>query len=182
MRELTAGNLKGGTVKGEIVFLREEDFECISRYTISSNDAYITIVGACIGDAGVIPTEFEGANLTENAAKICELLHYNNNFLGLVLQSPLLQKQIFGKILSAAQGKLALGRIAQLAVPLCSELEQKEILNMIQRLLGSAEKINKKVTDTKDLCDTIDQSILFKAFRGELVPQDPNRRAGFCAL
>jgi type I restriction enzyme S subunit len=171
---IRAGNLKGGTVKGEIVFLREEDFERISRYTISSNDAYITIVGACIGDAGVIPTEFEGANLTENAAKICELIHYNNNFLGLVLQSTLLQKQIFGKILSAAQGKLALSRIAQLAVPLCSELEQKEILNMIQKLLGSAEKINEKVTATKELCNTIDQSILSKAFRGEIVPQDPN--------
>ena len=41
----------------------------IARYTISSEDVYISIAGT-IGLMGTIPTSLNGANLTENAAKL----------------------------------------------------------------------------------------------------------------
>ena len=41
----------------------------IKRYTIDSGSVYISIAGT-IGIAGVIPESFDGANLTENAAKL----------------------------------------------------------------------------------------------------------------
>ena len=53
----------------ELVYLTPSTHEKIARYTISSKDVYISIAGT-IGQVGAIPDSIDGANLTENAAKI----------------------------------------------------------------------------------------------------------------
>ncbi|MBK5937988.1 restriction endonuclease subunit S [Halochromatium roseum] len=50
-------------------FISEEIRETILRYTISSRDVYISIAGT-IGKTGIVPDHLDGANLTENAAKL----------------------------------------------------------------------------------------------------------------
>lgn len=52
--------------------------------------------------------------------------------------------------------------------------EQKEIIFRIQKLLKTADCIQQIYQEVKVYLDQLDQSILAKAFRGELVPQDPN--------
>ena len=52
-----------------LVYLTQATHEKIARYTISSKDIYISIAGT-IGQVGAIPESIDGANLTENAAKI----------------------------------------------------------------------------------------------------------------
>ncbi len=59
-----------GTVdEDSIQFITEDIKKQILRYTISSADVYVSIAGT-IGKTGVIPESLDGANLTENAAKI----------------------------------------------------------------------------------------------------------------
>ncbi len=53
-------------------------------YTISKRDLYITIAGT-IGLVGEIPDSLDGANLTENAAKLCELRGVVKGYLRYVL-------------------------------------------------------------------------------------------------
>ena len=52
--------------------------------------------------------------------------------------------------------------------------EQKEIVFRVQKMLKTSENIQKQYSETKANLNQLDQSILAKAFRGELVPQDPN--------
>jgi len=63
-----------------------------------------------------------------------------------------------------------------LALPLWfpSIAEQKEIVNRVQTLFKIADKVEQQYQEVKAYLNKIDQSILAKAFRGELVPQDPN--------
>src|SRR5688572_28683937 len=51
-------------------FIKEETFHKIKRYVVSTNDVCITIVGANIGDTGIVPEKLNGANLTENAVRL----------------------------------------------------------------------------------------------------------------
>lgn len=172
---IKAGNLKKGTVLTEdLQFLPLHLKETLKNYTVVAGDVYITIVGACIGDAGVIPEMFHGANLTENAAKICNLVGCNSDFLALWLRSPICQKIIKSNTLSAAQGKLALFRIAQIPIPLAPLAEQKEVIKQIERLMKIIDMAESYYEKALVDIDSLDQSILTKAFRGELVPQDPN--------
>ena len=169
---IRAGNLKQGTVQGKILYLRPEDREKIRRYTVNAGDVYITIVGACIGDAGVVPEHREGANLTENAAKMCDFRSIESRYLALVLRSPLLQDIISGKIFSGSQGKLALRRIAALPVPLPPIEEQQRIVRRVEALFQLADDIEARVAAATARADKLQQAILAKAFRGELVPTE----------
>jgi type I restriction enzyme S subunit len=180
-RYVRAGQLKNGTiVNGDMarnsqMYLKAHVQEQIKRYIVNEGDAYITIVGASIGDAGVIPANYDGANLTENAAKICEFSRpMNSDFIGFWLRSQLIQQLIRLEIKSGAQGKLALKRIKTLPIPNISIQEQTEIVRLVEQHFALADTLEKNLKNAKQKVDNLTQSILAKAFRGELVPQDPN--------
>lgn len=167
---IRAGQLKNGTVLPEgQLYLEEYIKKSISRYTVSAGDLYITIVGACIGDAGIIPDVYNNANLTENAAKICNLKEsIFNRFLSLWLRSSYLQDIINSEIKSGAQGKLALARIKSLPLILPPLPEQHEIVRRVEQLFAYADTIEKQVNSALTRVNSLTQSILAKAFRGEL--------------
>jgi type I restriction enzyme S subunit len=63
-----------------------------------------------------------------------------------------------------------------LAIPIWFPLiaEQQEIINKVKILFKIADEIEQQYREAKAYLDQLDQSILAKAFRGDLVPQDPN--------
>jgi len=173
---IKAGQLKNGTVNPKKQeYLTKEVQEKISRYIVNAGDVYITIVGACIGDAGLIPKEFDKANLTENAVKLCEFKKdIENIFLSLWMRSYYIQNEIQSEIKSGAQGKLAIKRIKTLPFNLPTRAEQKEIVSQVESLFALADTLEEKIKAAKKRVDKLTQSILAKAFKGELVPQEPN--------
>jgi type I restriction enzyme, S subunit len=52
--------------------------------------------------------------------------------------------------------------------------EQQEIVRRVEALFALADQIEARYAKAKAYIDNLTQSILAKAFRGELVPQDPN--------
>ncbi len=52
--------------------------------------------------------------------------------------------------------------------------EQKEIVRRVKSLFTLADTVEKQYEEAKKRTDRLTQSILAKAFRGEMVPQDPN--------
>ncbi|MBY6234673.1 restriction endonuclease subunit S [Vibrio harveyi] len=59
-------------------------------------------------------------------------------------------------------------------LPLPSIEEQKEIVRLVDQYFAFADTIEAQVKKAQARVDNLTQSILAKAFRGELVPQDPN--------
>lgn len=77
------------------------------------------------------------------------------------------------------QGRVVLPKINQKAlnkipVPTPSIREQQEIVRRVESLFAKADEVEKLYFDAKKRVDRLTQSILAKAFRGELVPQDTN--------
>lgn len=168
---IRAGQLKNGSVNpdGQLYLTDGAHFQ-ISNYTVSSGDVYITIVGACIGDAGIIPESYDGANLTENAAKLCNFKRsLKSEYLSCWLRSQYLQDSIRQEVKSGAQGKLALKRIRSLPIPLPSIEEQREIVYKVNSLFGFSDQIESQIASAGERIDNLTASILAKAFRGELV-------------
>ena len=62
----------------------------------------------------------------------------------------------------------------QLKITLPPLLEQQEIVRRVEALFALTDQIEAHYTKAKAYVDKLTQSILAKAFRGELVPQDPN--------
>jgi type I restriction enzyme S subunit len=180
---IRAGQLKKGTVSSEgQLYLLPSTQKKISRYIVDAGDVYITIVGASIGDAGVIPQNYDKVNLTENAAKICQLSGVDGNYLALWLRSPQAQDIIQSLIKSGAQGKLALTRINEIPVPLPSLEEQAEIVRRVESLFAYAERLEARYLSASEWVARLTPSLLAKGFRGELVEQDPNDESAVLLL
>lgn len=67
-----------------------------------------------------------------------------------------------------------LGVLTNLPIPMCCANEQKEVLNILNSTFAVAENIEKDLNDSIKRSELLRQSILQKAFSGQLVPQDLN--------
>lgn len=73
-----------------------------------------------------------------------------------------------------SQSNINAQKLAQFPIPLPPLPEQHEIVRRVEELFKKAEEIESRYKKAKAFVDKLTQSILAKAFRGELVPQDPN--------
>jgi type I restriction enzyme S subunit len=69
---------------------------------------------------------------------------------------------------------LSLSKVSNLKIPLPPLPEQKEIVRRVEKLLANVDKLEAAYKQYSQKLNTLNQSILAKAFRGELVAQDPN--------
>jgi type I restriction enzyme, S subunit len=69
---------------------------------------------------------------------------------------------------------LSITKVGGLPIPLCAKLEQVEIVQLIDNAFVWIDRLASETSSARKLIDHLDQAILAKAFRGELVPQDPN--------
>ena len=160
-------DMKNGTVlNDDIHYISKDIYNKISNYTISKNDIYITCAGT-IGRVGIIPVEFDGANLTENADKII-IKHINKNLLVKVLSSYIVQKQIQEVITTGCQPKLAIKKIEQLKIPLPPINEQLRIVERIESLFVKLDRAKELIENTLAQFEQNKMAILHKAFTGEL--------------
>ena len=159
----------------DLHYITEDTFSQIKNYIINKEDVYISIVGS-IGKAGVIPESLNGANLTENAARIISsrtLPRYLSSFLS----SPKAQNDIQNRIRSATLGKLSLLNIKDIETPIPSIEEQTEIIRILDDLLAKEQQAKEAAEGVLEQIDLIKKSILARAFRGELGTNDPSEES-----
>ncbi|MBK8115271.1 MAG: restriction endonuclease subunit S [Candidatus Accumulibacter sp.] len=166
-------DMHGGSIKTEqLRYLNSNTASALSNYVISADDVYISIAGS-IGLVGRIPKQIDGANLTENAAKIVLAKLVSPDYLWTFLASDVAQHQIRDLTISTTQPKLALFRIEQVFVPLPPLTEQASIAEIVISVRQQIEIIRLRLKQAEQRLALTDRQILERAFRGELVPQDP---------
>ena len=131
-----------------LVYLTQATHEKIARYTISSKDVYISIAGT-IGQVGAIPDAIDGANLTENAAKIVlfEDAPIDKDYLIWYLSLPAGSEQIEEKTMRTTQPKLALYRIEEINVLIPSIEEQQEFAAFVEQSDKSKLELEKALSE-----------------------------------
>lgn len=136
----------GSVDTSNLQYLTPEDYDRIKRYTISGDDVYISIAGT-IGLVGVIPSELDGANLTENAAKIVirSKSQLDRFFLAHYLSSPNGQHWIQRVTTKSTQPKLALMRIEQIPLPVPPLPEQRWITGVLRLVDETIDRTNRLI-------------------------------------
>lgn len=98
----------------------------------------------------------------------------NPSFVMYALAAKHTYQRIRESVHGATRPRINLGFLKSFEIELPPQAEQTEIVRRVEQLFAFADQLEAKVASAKSRIDHLTQSILAKAFRGELVPQDPN--------
>ena len=95
-------------------------------------------------------------------------------YIQVALNSPKCFERAQSYTHGVANRDLGLKRMIKICFPIPVFEEQTEIVRLVEQYFALADTLEKNLVNAKQRVDNLTQSILAKAFRGELVPQDPN--------
>lgn len=156
-------------------FISPEKFAELSAHQISGGDILITKMGDPPGDVAIYPENAPEAVITADCIK----LRVNDSmvmrkYAYFQMKSEVFKKKVQEISAGVAQQKVSLGNFRDLSLLVPSLEEQAEIVRRVEQLFAFADQLQARVNTAQARIDRLSQSILAKAFRGELVPQDPN--------
>lgn len=140
----------GGIRQDDIKYVPKDIVDKIKNYKISKDDLFISVAGT-LGIVGQVPYELDGANLTENADKLCNI-QINKLYLMKVLQSNIVQSIIEAEQTKSAQPKLALTRIKEFLITVPSDIEQVKIASILMEVdekIGQYKNKKQKLEELK---------------------------------
>jgi type I restriction enzyme S subunit len=164
-------NIKSSRFGGDrAVFVSEAKAEELRAHRVSKGDVLITKMGEPPGDACLYPESEPDAVITADCIKlrISPLLTHNRFFV-YAINSEVVKPQIKQITKGVAQMKVSLGRFSNLALPLPPLAEQVRIVAEVERRLSVVEGLEAVVAANMKRATRLRQSILQKAFRGELI-------------
>ncbi len=168
VKNLTAGN---GISLDDVKFVSQDDHdEFIKRTHPEKGDILVTKDGTL----GVIRLiDFDAVFSIFVSLALIKSVHPNiSPFIAKMLESP--QGQSGMKATGTGLQHIHLVDLKATVIPFAPLNEQKEIVRIVEERSFLKSSLSELVADSQLELTQLDQSILAKAFRGELVPQDPN--------
>ena len=158
-------------------FIDNEDGE-FDRYYLNYGDLVFTRYNGSVRYVGVC-AEYKSNELRLFPDKLIQTRLITNTIKSSYIEKAVncgsSRKYLESKIrTTAGQSGVSGEDIKGIPVPICSELEQNEILNIIEEQLSIATQSEEIIEFSLKKAEALRQSILKKAFSGQLVPQDPN--------
>lgn len=164
---VTSKNLKNDKIDMEkITYISDSDFEKINeRSKVDIGDVLFAMIGT-IGNPVVITEEPDFA--IKNVALFKNINKLEPLYLKFLLKSPsvLLKMQLEAN--GTTQKFVALKYLRNFMVPVPSLSEQQKIVEKLDALQEQTKQLEQIYTQKIKKCDELKQSILQKAFRGEL--------------
>ena len=137
---IRVSDMKNNTIVAtDLKYIDDDVYQTIKNYTISSSDLYLTIAGT-IGNVGYVPKQFDGMNLTENAAKLTNII-CDKKFLMYSLLSSKAQEHFKSRFHQVAQPKLSIETANSTIVCLPPLNEQHRIVAKIEELFALLDNI-----------------------------------------
>jgi type I restriction enzyme S subunit len=174
---------------GEIAWVSSGE---VSNCRIASTNEYITDLGLSESNAKIYPTgtvliAMIGEGKTRGQSAILDVpATTNQNSAGLVFDTPHIEPEyVWLWALSEYERNRNIGRggnqpalngakVRALPVPLPPFDEQKEIVRRVMDIFLMVELLESRFREGRSCVDSLTRAFLAKAFRGALVPQDPN--------
>lgn len=156
-------------------FVTPAKSEELAAHSVSGGDILITKMGDPPGDVAIYPMTRDDAVITADCIKLrVNSATANNSYIAFALESPAFRGVLATAVAGVAQQKVSLGRFRVLPIPLPKLAEQDEIVRRVETLFAFADRLGARLQATQAASWRLSPSLLAKAFRGELVPQDPN--------
>ncbi|MGG8026240.1 restriction endonuclease subunit S [Klebsiella aerogenes] len=157
----------------EKVFIDEEKDRLLRKGKLARNDLIITTRGTLGNVASYDETiPYDNVRINSGMLILRKKQEENcNDFLKILIASPIFQKEIQRKKTGSAQPQLPANILKEFLLSIPPVEEQQEIVRRVEQLFAYADTIEKQVNNALTRVNSLTQSILAKAFRGELTAQ-----------
>jgi type I restriction enzyme S subunit len=143
------------------------------RSELRAGDVVLAIRGS-FDRAAVVPDQLEGANVSRDVARIAPLAVLDPRYLAHYLGGP----AAYGYFAAVARGVAVrgvnIGDLRSMHIPLPPLEEQRRIVAEVEERLSVIDAMRASIERAERRSRALRRSILERAFRGELVPQDPS--------
>ncbi|EFH9103154.1 restriction endonuclease subunit S [Escherichia coli] len=150
--------------------ITEDKYQQLKSCATKPGDILISLVGT-IGKTLILSNLAETGIINPRLVKIALHSEIQRQYVKLYLDGPLAYDFFKGFSHGGTMDILNLGILKELPIPLPSLEEQHEIVHHVEQLFAYADTIEKQVNNALARVNNLTQSILAKAFRGELTAQ-----------
>jgi type I restriction enzyme S subunit len=171
VREIRSQTFSGINKK----YVDAEKFKELKAHYVQSGELLITKMGAPPGDVAIYPENCEVAVITSDCIKlkVNEKIAFKK-FIYYQMMGQNFRNNVLSISGGVAQQKVNLKNFKLITLSLPPLEEQHEIVCRIEKLFALADSLESKYKKAMESIEKIEQAVLAKAFRGELVPGDPN--------
>ncbi len=171
---ITQKNIKNDAIDFfNVQFISEDDHaRFYSRSNVACGDLIISMIGHSRGNCCLVRSERVFSIKNVGLFKFFNELQ-SNECLRYYYQSTVGQNLILEQSKGGAQPFIGLTELRNWPVPLCSLAEQQEIVRLLDEQFTVIEQNEREIDAALKRSAVLRQSILKKAFTGQLVPQDP---------
>lgn len=150
-----------------------------SRTFLKGGEILVTVRGT-LGGVSVVRPHLAGANISREVAMVPLQHKLDPQFFCYAIASTWSQNWLSEVTKGVAYTGINIRDLKRLPLPVPSLTEQREIVRRVGALFQLADAIERRVTAATVQAEKLTQSILAKAFRGELVPTEAElaRREG----
>lgn len=146
----------------------------LSKSCAIPGDVLMNIVGPPLGKVAVVPDAFPEWNINQALTLFRPSQRLSSRWIYYFLCGGECIRDILHETRgSVGQANISLTQCREFIFPVPPRGEQDEIVRKIEQGFAEVDRLVKEGASARRLLDRLDQAILAKAFRGELVPQDP---------
>lgn len=154
----------------ECIYISQEKDSVLRKGKLNRGDVIITTRGT-LGNVASYDEKVDFDNMRINSGMLI-LRKKENNILNeyskILIASPLFKQMITDKQTGSAQPQLPAGILKEFEVPIPSIEEQTQIVQKVETYFALADEIETQVKAALENVNLLTQSILAKAFNGEL--------------
>jgi type I restriction enzyme S subunit len=130
----------------------------------------VTVKGSGVGKVNILANQEVAIGRQLMALTPADLIDPKYLFYFLTLALRTMQESASGTTVPG----LAKNDISEILISIAPYGEQRQLVQKIESLLEQADHVEKAIDAARKCAQSLEEATLSRAFRGELVPQDPN--------
>lgn len=148
--------------------------KAMSKSQVAPGDVLMNIVGPPLGKVAIVPDTYQSWNINQAITLFRPSERITTGWLYCILCGGENIKEIVHETKgSAGQTNISLSQCRDFIFPVPPLPEQTEIVRRVELLFAFADRLEARLANARKQVDQLTPALLAKAFRGELVAQDP---------
>ncbi len=173
-RVIRLQNIGDGVFVDAEAHISEERFEALRKYEVKAGDIVFAALGNNLPRACVIPDDVGMAIVKADCVRFRPSALVSRACICSFVNADPTRQRAKRLIHGVGRPRLNLRSLRSVAVPVPPPEEQHEIADRIGNHLAAVHEVEATLADKLSSATRLRQSILHRAFTGNLLPQDPN--------